>query len=50
MDRKPLSTKIDGDLQKQVKKLAIDLEKPLNDVLEEAIRDILKKYDKKISK
>jgi hypothetical protein len=44
MSRKPLSTKIDGSLQKQVKKLAIDLEKPINEVLEEAIRDILKKY------
>lgn len=50
MKRKPLSTKIDGDLQKQVKKLAIDLEKPLNEVLEEAMRDVLKKYEKKISK
>jgi predicted transcriptional regulator len=47
MARKPLSTKIENELQKEVKKLAIDLEKPLNDILEEAIRDILKKYEKK---
>jgi hypothetical protein len=50
MPRKPLSTKIESDLQKEIKKLAIDLEKPLNDLLEEAIRDILKKYTPKDSK
>jgi predicted transcriptional regulator len=50
MARKPLSTKIENDLQKEIKKLAIDLERPLNDVLEEAIQDILKKYEKKTSK
>ena len=44
MVRKPLSTRIENDLQKEIKKLAIDLEKPLNDLLEEAIQDILKKY------
>jgi hypothetical protein len=49
MPRKPLSTKIENDLQKEIKKLAIDLEKPLNDLLEEAIRDILKKYAPKDS-
>lgn len=46
MTRKNLSTRIEGDLQKEIKKLAIDLEKPLNDLLEEAIRDFLKKYEK----
>ena len=50
MARKPLSTKIEKELQKEIKKLAIDLEKPLNDVLEEAIRDVLKKYEKKTKK
>ena len=50
MARKPLSTKIENDLQKEIKKLAIDLERPLNDVLEESIRDILKKYKKKSTK
>jgi hypothetical protein len=44
MIRKPLSTKIENNLQKEVKKLAIDLERPLNDFLEEAIKDLLKKY------
>jgi post-segregation antitoxin (ccd killing protein) len=50
MARKPLSTTIDNDLIKSAKKLAIDLERQLNDVLEEAIQDVLKKYKKKSSK
>ena len=50
MAKKPLSTQIDNDLQKEIKKLAIDLERPFNDLLEEAIRDILKKYEKKAKK
>lgn len=50
MARKPLSTRIDTDLQKEIKKLAIDLEKPLNDLLEEAMKDLLKKYKKKNQK
>jgi hypothetical protein len=44
MAKKPLSTKIENDLQKEVKKLAIDLERPLNDMIEEALRDLLLKY------
>ena len=47
MTRKPLSTKIENDLQKEIKKLAIDLERPLNDLLEEAIRDFLEKHKAK---
>jgi hypothetical protein len=47
MARKPLSTRIENHLQKEIKKLAIDLEKPFNDLLEEAIQDLLKKYGKK---
>ena len=46
MARKSLSTRIENDLQKEIKKLAIDLEKPLNELLEEAIKDLLKKYEK----
>jgi len=41
-----LSTLIKNDLLKEFKKLAIDLEKPINRVLEEAIQDLLKKYEK----
>jgi len=32
---------------KKFKKLAIDLERPANNILEEAIQDILQKYEKK---
>ena len=46
MARKPVSTNIENDLQKEVKKLAIDLERPFNDLIEEALRDLLKKYEK----
>jgi predicted transcriptional regulator len=46
MTRKNLSTRIDNDLQKSIKILAINLEKPLNDLLEEAIQDLLNKYKK----
>jgi len=44
MPRKHITTSIDLDLQKEIKKLAIDLERPLNDILEEAIQDFLKKH------
>jgi hypothetical protein len=47
MARKPLSTRIENDLQKDIKKLAIDLEKPFNDIIEEALRDLLEKYKSK---
>ena len=47
MARKNLSTRIENELQKSIKILAINLEKPLNDLLEEAIQDLLKKYDSK---
>ena len=50
MARKTVTTTIENDLLKSVKKLAIDLERPLNDVLEEAIQDLLKKYEKKPAK
>jgi len=46
MARKPLSTRIENEIQKEIKKLAIDLERPLNDLLEESIKDLLKKYKK----
>ncbi len=48
--RKNMTTSIKNDLQKEVKKLTIDLERPLNDLLEEAIQDLLKKYEKKDKK
>ena len=46
MARKNMTSSIELDLQKEIKKLAIDLERPFNDLLEEAIRDLLRKYEK----
>ena len=46
MEKKMFSTLIKNDLLKQFKKLAIDLERPINDILEEAMRDFLKKHEK----
>ena len=46
MTRKHMTTTIDNNLQKEVKKLAIDLERPINDLIEESFRDLLKKYEK----
>ena len=45
MTRKNMTTSIEKDLQKEIKKLAIDLERPFNDIIEEALRDLLKKYE-----
>ena len=47
MARKNMTTSIDNDLQKEIKKLAIDRERPFNDIIEEALRDLLKKYENK---
>jgi predicted transcriptional regulator len=47
MEKKMFTTRISNELFKHAKKLAIDLERPLNDLLEEAILDLLKKYQKK---
>jgi hypothetical protein len=46
MEKKMFSTLIRNDLLKEFKKLAIDLERPINDILEEAMKDLLKKYKK----
>jgi len=45
MEKKMFSTRMNLDLLKRAKKLAVDLERPLNDLLEEAIQDLLKKYE-----
>ena len=44
MKKKMFSTLITIELLKEFKKLAIDLERPANDILEEAMRDFLEKY------
>ena len=50
MEKKMFSTLINNGLLKEFKKLAIDLERPINDILEEAMKDLLKKYEKKPKK
>ena len=50
MPRKHFTTSIDVDLLKELKKLAIDLDRNANDLLEESIKYILKKYEKKSKK
>ena len=47
MEKKMLSTLLRNELLKEFKKLAIDLERPVNDLLEEAMGDLLKKYERK---
>jgi predicted transcriptional regulator len=44
------TNQIDADLLKNFKKLAIDLDRPINNVLEEAMRNLLKNYEKQKSK
>ena len=49
-ERKVFSTRLDQDLIKELKHLAVDEDRALNDLLEEAIQALLKKYEKKASK
>ena len=44
------TNQVDADVLKNFKKLAIDLDKPINNLLEEAMRNLLKIYDKPKSK
>ena len=44
------STRIIPVILKELKHLSIDAEKPISDLTEEAIRDLLKKYEKKSKK
>ena len=45
--KKTFSTRINEDRLKALKHLAVDLDKSLGVLLEEAIEDLLKKYKKK---
>jgi hypothetical protein len=49
-NKKVFSTSIDADRIKDLKHLAVDTEKTLGDLLEEAIKDIVQKYRKKAKK
>jgi hypothetical protein len=42
-----INTTVDTDLLKSLKMLAVQKETRLNQLLEEAIQDLLKKYEKK---
>jgi hypothetical protein len=44
-ERQPFTTSLNTLILKDVKKLAIDLDRGINDILEEAMKDILKKYE-----
>lgn len=49
-DKKIFSTRVDDDRIKDLKHLAVDTDKSLGELLEEAIQDIVKKYEKKLKK
>ena len=48
--KKIFSTRVDDDRIKDLKHLAVDTDKSLGTLLEEAIQDIVKKYEKKLKK
>jgi len=45
--KKTFSTRIDTDRLKALKHLAVDEDKSIGTLLEEAIEDLIKKYEKK---
>lgn len=45
MKRKTITTTIETGLVKRLKYLAVDTDRPLNSLLEEAIKDLLDKYE-----
>jgi len=47
MTKRPFTTSLDEKLLKEIKKLAIDLDKPVNVLLEEGMEHLLKKYTPK---
>ena len=46
-EKKMFATRINPAFLKKLKHLSIDVEKPISDLTEEAIKDLLKKYEKK---
>jgi predicted transcriptional regulator len=49
-EKKVFSTRLDDGLLRKLKHLAVDEDESLNNLLEEAIQDLLKKYEKPKSK
>ncbi len=43
-EKKMFATRIDPEIFKQLKHLAVDTDRPISDLTEEAIRDLLKKF------
>jgi hypothetical protein len=50
MDKKKFTTTLDETLIKAIKKLAIDLGLSANDLIEEGMRSVLKKYRQQASR
>jgi hypothetical protein len=48
--KKQTGVRLDADLMKELKYLSVDLERSLTDILDEAVRDILKKYQAQVKK
>lgn len=46
-DRKAFGLRLDQALMKELKYLGVDQDRNLNDLVEEAIKDLLKKHKKK---
>ena len=49
-NKKIFSTRVDEDRIKELKHLAVDTDKSLGNLLEEAIQGLIKKYEKKSKK
>ena len=49
-ERDRFTTTLNSELLRQIKILAINEKQPTNQLLEEAIKDLLKKYEKKTEK
>jgi mRNA-degrading endonuclease RelE of RelBE toxin-antitoxin system len=47
-EKKMFATRIDPTILKELKHLSIDAEKPISDLTEEAILNLLKKYEKMV--
>ena len=49
-EKKVISTRVDDDLMKKLKHLSVDEDESIGNLLDEAISDLLKKYEKKPKK
>jgi hypothetical protein len=49
-EKKMFATRMDKDALKSLKLLSVHAERPINSLLEEAIQDLLKKYEKQEKK